>query len=115
MIAAQVLGGDVLEVRVPEDFAKSRFEALDVVRIRSDEEVEIGRCPSEPVETEGHGPEHGVLEPQSARRSGAPAPATRSIPDRSRPRPPRIVAATDTPVPPGQRSGALTFGISVPQ
>jgi hypothetical protein len=37
------------------------------------------------VETEGHGPEHGVLEPQSARRSGAPAPATRSIPDRSRP------------------------------
>jgi len=43
IIAGQVLGGHVVDVRVREDSAKRGLEVLDGVRIRSDKEVEIYR------------------------------------------------------------------------
>jgi hypothetical protein len=54
--SAQIFGGYVINIRIFDDAAQGRFQALDFVRIRSYEEVQVGSRASQPVQASATDP-----------------------------------------------------------
>jgi len=54
--SAQIFGGYVIDIRIFDDAAQGRFQALDFVRIRSYEEVQVGSRASQPVQASATDP-----------------------------------------------------------